>query len=274
MIRWLITFSLCVVEQNNLNLIVGGESVIGGFLSEYWSERNIPFHYSTRHKKLESERRPFIDLLEMKNFNNFFNYKSAVICAAITDMATCENDPLYTRTVNVFSTLELIKKLLINKTHIVFLSTNQVFDGKKPKQKPDASRNPINEYGKQKADVEVFLENISSACILRLTKVIHPNLELLNKWKIHLSNSKSISAFMDMTLSPVNIIDVIKKIDLLVSQKQTGIYQLSGENDINYFEYARNFAEENGFSPDLVKKDSWKGKLEFEPPKFTSMVNV
>jgi hypothetical protein len=24
----------------------------------------------------------------------------------------------------------------------------------------------------------------------------------------------------------------------------------------------------------LVKKDSWEGKLGFEPPKFTSMVNV
>jgi len=44
--------------------------------------------------------------------------------------------------------------------------------------------------------------------------------------------------------------------------------------DISYYDFARHFAEENGYSPKLVKEDTWKVKLEFEPPKFTSMVNV
>jgi len=87
-------------------------------------------------------------------------------------MATCERKPKEIRTINVFGTIELIKKLNKGKPHLVFILTNQVFDGKNPMQKPDAPRNPINEYGRQKAEVERFVENLSNTCILRLTKVI------------------------------------------------------------------------------------------------------
>ena len=33
-------------------------------------------------------------------------------------------------------------------------------------------------------------------------------------------------------------------------------------------------AKKYGYSSELVKKDSWRGKLKFEPPKYTSIVNV
>ncbi len=87
-------------------------------------------------------------------------------------------------------------------------------------------------------------------------------------------NGEPIYAFTDMTLSQIDIDDVVKKIDSLVRNKATGISQLSGGKDMSYFEYAQNIADRNSYSHDLVKQDSWKGKLEFEPPRFTSMINV
>ena len=262
------------MDQNSLNLIVGGDSTIGGALSHFWSKINIPFHSSTRHKEFESNEKPFIDLLDNQTFKNLLSYESVVICAGITNMKYCENNPKETRTVNVCGTIELIKKLVKEKTHIVFISTNQVFNGKKPMQKPDAPRKPINEYGKQKAEVEEFIENISNSCILRLTKVVEPEMTLLNNWKKCLSESKPISAFTNMSLSPINIDKVVKKINILAFQKKTGIFQLSGGDDITYFEFAQDFAEMNGYSRNLVTKDTWEGKLDFEPPKYTSMLNV
>ena len=203
-----------------------------------------------------------------------YGYKSAVICAAITDMAICETNPDETKTVNVTGTIELIKNFLQKKIHIVFLSTNQVFDGEEPMRKPDAPRNLINEYGKQKAEVETFIEELSNACTLRLTKVIHPGLVLLETWQNSLTNGQPVHAFSDMSLSTISIDEVVQKIDFLVKEKATGVFQLSGEKDISYFEFSQEFAIENGYSPVLVKKDSWRGKLELAPPKFTSMVNV
>ena len=51
-------------------------------------------------------------------------------------------------------------------------------------------------------------------------------------------------------------------------------FQLSGVKDISYFEFAQEFIRRNGFSEKLVKKDSWKNKLQFTPTNFTSLVNI
>ena len=255
-------------------LIVGGDSTIGVALSNYWTDNHIPFHASTRNPELVSDQQPFIDLSDPHTFRQITGYESAVLCASVTDMATCENTPKETRAVNVSGTIKLIKKLNDNNTHILFLSTNQVFDGKKPHQKPDSPQKPINEYGRQKAEVEVFIKKILGVCILRLTKVVHPSLTLLREWEFSLSQGESIFAFNNMTLSPINIDDVVNKIDILVNQKATGIFQLSGNRDISFFEFARRFARDNGYSSNLIKKSTWHGKLAFVPPKYTSMVNV
>jgi dTDP-4-dehydrorhamnose reductase len=255
-------------------IIIGGDSVVGKALAEYWLKNKIPFQSSTRHKEFQSEKRPFIDLTKTRTFENLLPQENAVICAAITDMGLCEKNSEETRVINVSATIKLIKRLNSNKTHIVFLSTNQVFDGKKAYQNPYAPRNPISEYGKQKAQVEEFIENIPNACIIRLTKVIHPELELLKKWKHSIADRKEIYAFVDMTLSPINIDEVVKKIDTLVRHKATGVYQVSGVRDLTYYEFAQNFAINNGLSIEIVKKDYWKSKLELAPPMYTSLLNV
>jgi dTDP-4-dehydrorhamnose reductase len=104
--------------------------------------------------------------------------------------------------------------------------------------------------------------------------VIHPGLTLFKKWEQSLSNGQPIFAFKDMTLSPVNIDDVIKKIDRLVKDKATGIFQLSGGTDKSYYKFAQEFAKRKGYPSNLVKKDSWVNKLQFTPPKYTSLLNV
>ena len=112
-------------------LIIGGDSTIGLALSNYWTENNIPFHASTRNQELVSVQRPVIDLLNKSTFKEISGYKSAVICAAVTDMATCEEKPDETRAVNVTGTIKLIKKLEEKENHIVFLSTNQLLNSAK-----------------------------------------------------------------------------------------------------------------------------------------------
>jgi len=255
-------------------LIVGGDSLIGSALSDYWLEKKTLFRASTRKKEKVADDRPFIDLKNIDTFQKLDCYKSAVICAAITGIAESEKNPDRVRKVNVTGIIELAKWFNKHGIHFVFLSTSLVFDGKCPNQKPNAPRNPFNEYGRQNAEVEIFVEKLPNACILRLTKVIHPGLELLKRWKNNLSNGHSIYAFGDMTLSPVNLDEVVQKIDRLIKDRTRGIYQLSGENDISYYDFALEFAKKNGYSPDLVKKDFWKRKLEFESPSHTSMVNV
>ena len=162
-------------------LIIGGDSLIGSTLSSYWHQKNILYHASTRHKEKASDSHPMIDIREIQSFQNLNNYKSAVICAAVTDMAACEIKPIESRAVNVTATIELIKKLINKKTHIVFLSTNQVFDGERPYQKPYAPHNPINEYGRQKAEVEAFLKAHEHVGLYEVVEVLLVHTEGVEK---------------------------------------------------------------------------------------------
>ena len=105
------------------------------------------------------------------------NYGFAFLCAAVTDMRACQEDPALTRQVNVANTIELMRRLADRGTHLVFLSSSQVFDGETANPTEEAATCPKNEYGAQKLAVEQAIERYQlPAAILRPTKILasHP----------------------------------------------------------------------------------------------------
>ena len=100
-------------------------------------------------------------------------YGFAVICAAITDMRACQDDPNGSRRVNVTNTLEVLRRLADRGTRSVFLSSSQVFDGETASPDEEAPTCPKNQYGAQKVAVEeaIAAEKLPVA-VLRITKVL------------------------------------------------------------------------------------------------------
>ena len=163
----------------------------------------------------------------------------AYICAAVTKLDACENDPTASRQVNVVGTGALIEKLQVQGTHVVFLSSNQVFDGSVPFRKAHDVQCPINEYGRQKAEVEQWLAaRPHPYTILRLTKVLAAPLPILAQWEADLRAGKSIEAFDDLLLAPVPIQQVVNRLIEIGNAKPTGIMQLSGEHEASYYDVA------------------------------------
>jgi len=153
-------------------LIVGGDSKIGRAISNSWSNR-VLFHSSTRVKNLESSTRPYIDLSDIDSININHSYRVIVVAAGVTSIQECEDNPEKTRLINVVNTSLLVNKLCRNGALVVFLSSNQVFDGNLPYRKATDSKNPISEYGKQKSETEdLLLSNCDNVSILRMTKVV------------------------------------------------------------------------------------------------------
>ena len=69
-------------------------------------------------------------------------------------------------------------------------------------------------------------------------------------------NGESISAFNNVTLAPLSIDAVVKKIDQLVNERATRLHHYSGTREITYLELARELAVELGVSFDLVREVS------------------
>ena len=176
-----------------------------------------------------------------------------MLCAAVTKLADCEEYPETTRKINVEATHALANFLSLQGSHLLLLSTHHVFDGARPSRKVTEQVCPINEYGRQKAEAERLILQMPRSTVLRLTKVIYPDLPLLKLWESSLQAGQPIEAFSDMNIAPISLEEVVQRIDQLVRNQETGIFHLSGERDVSYYEFAQRIALNLNSNIELVR---------------------
>ncbi len=157
----------------------------------------------------------------------------------------------------VEQTLALVDRLTARGIHVLFLSTNQVFDGSVPDMPADAPLCPVSEYGHQKARTETALrarlEAGAPVAVLRLAKVVSPDMALLRGWAAALAEGKPIRAFSDMTMAPTPTDRVAAAVAALLTDRAPGIFQLTGPSDMAYSEIGRRVAARVGAPSSLVE---------------------
>lgn len=176
----------------------------------------------------------------------------AVLCAAVTSIDACEKDPVGTRAINVTATAELARRIADRGGRCVFLSTNQVYDGRRPFRREDEPPCPVTEYGRQKAEAETELLT-AGHCVLRLTKVFAAIPKLFRTWREQLLSSQTIRPFEDMVFSPVGILTAVRAIWELSVEQATGVVHLSADADLAYSTVANRMAARLGVPPELVQ---------------------
>ena len=131
-----------------------------------------------------------------------------------------------------------------------------------PNVPPDAPVNPISEYGKQKArtenELKVLMKHGAPLSILRLAKVISPQMPLLKGWVETLATAHPIRAFQDMMIAPAPISTVTEAIAALMRGGSPGVYQLTGPRDVSYADVGLYIAQQLRVNCDLVKTVSAK----------------
>jgi dTDP-4-dehydrorhamnose reductase len=173
-------------------------------------EKNRPSVPTTRRRSLVAPDRPYLDILNIPdNWAPSPGIDSACIFVSVARLRDCALDPAGSAHINVDQTLRLIDKLTSHGIYVLFLSSNQVFDGEAPSVLPGAPACPVSEYGRQKAITEkAILNRIAKGAplgILRLSKVVSPHLELIHRWIETLRAGRSIQAFSDMAIAPVSV---------------------------------------------------------------------
>jgi len=160
---------------------------------------------------------------------------AAVLCAAVTNQEQCLRDPEGTRAVNVEKTVLLAEKLALAGCFVVFLSTNYVFDGTRPAPIAEQSLCPKTEYGRQRAEVEIRLASLhTQVAMIRLTKVFHPNLPIVQAWQRLLRAGQVIEAYEDYVCSPIPLREAVRCVAQIAEEARSGIWQLSASDDISY----------------------------------------
>ncbi len=237
----------------HLWFVVGADSAIGNELMRSCADAGISCIGTTRRHDSHTSATHLDLATDPSAWTIPQGIDVAFLCAAITSIDTCQRKPEETRRVNVEQTLSLARMLKERGAHVVFLSTNQVFDGSVTRQKSDAPTQSLTEYGCQKAAVEQELLSTGNATIARFTKVVGSEMKLLHTWAAALRRQEVIAPFEDMVMSPVPLRFAAEVLQRIGERKPGRIVQISGERDITYAEVARRLASRVGVSDALVR---------------------
>jgi dTDP-4-dehydrorhamnose reductase len=222
-------------------LLVGGDSEIAAATLEYMQHYGFRVVATTRRTERLAAGRIFLDLAPpLTEWQPPPGTRTACIFAAVGHLLDCHRDPAGSALINVTRTLELVELLVARGIYVLFLSTNQVFDGSRTQTPASTRLSPVSEYGRQKARTETRLQAMMSAgapvAILRLAKIVAPGMTLLRQWQQTLAARQPIHPFADMFMAPTPIGVAAAAIAALISNQSQGIWQLSGPQDVSYAE--------------------------------------
>lgn len=226
-----------------MTLIVGGDSQIGRALRLKLESVGANWAVTTRR-----DGGLALDLAGDASCWRLPKADIAVLCAAVTKIQACEDDPAGTRRLNVGQTVELARRLAAQGAFVVFLSTNLVFDGSRPRPESTQAKSPQCEYGRQKSAAEEGIASVmkGQCAIVRLTKVVGRGVPLVTQWRKAWQEGGKIEAFGDLPMASIPMDWAAAGVLKIAHETQGGIFQLSAAAEISYADVARELARRCG----------------------------
>ena len=235
-----------------------------------------------------------LDITSLVQCENVFQKHQPQFCintAAYTAVDKAESEPEKANLVNVIGAKNLAQVCKNQKTTLIHISTDFVFDGKsfvtpsgveKPFTELDKP-NPKSVYGKTKLDGEIAIQNIlDEHFIIRTSWVYSQFGNNFMKTMIRLGNEReSLSVVNDQIGTPTNAVDlanVLLKIITLcnavpnirdVRASNFGIYNFSNEGQCSWYDFAREIFKQNNIQTQLNPISTIDYPTPAKRPKFS-----
>lgn len=205
-----------------------------------------------------------------------FDPSVVVNCAAVSDIAECDQDRNRAWAVNARGPKTLAKYCRNARAKLVHLSSDFIFNGKRGPYDEDARPDPVNYYGRTKLAGEnaVRTAGYPNWAIVRTVLLYGTgqNLTRTNivRWMIdRLSAGKPVHAVDDQWRTPTFVPDLAEGIERLIDADKTGIFHMSGRELVTIYELAQTVADVFDFDLSLihpVPTDYFEEDVE-RPPK-------
>ena len=252
--------------------VIGKDSTIGSALLNRLEKSGFSVTGSTRRDVKADEFH--IDLANPESIR-IPECKTLVLAAAATNLNFCRANKDIAWQINVESQVKLAALARKQGSFVVFLSTNQVFDGSEPLREPGSPTSPLSLYGRMKAAAELEISSgaTKQVAIVRLTKVVSPHIPVFKDWKEKLLESKVIHPYSDLYFSPVSLATAVQGIEAICVNRLNGAWHISGKSDLSYRDAAFFFAGLYGKDKTLVGDGSAaaSGIPAEERPRFTAL---
>ena len=165
-----------------------------------------------------------------------------VVAAAEPYVDRCEAEPQATRAVNVTGLGHVVDAARDARAHLVYFSSDYVFDGRGAPYREDDAVNPVNEYGRQKVDAERLVASLDPHLICRVSGVFGWEPRRKNfvcQLVDRLRRGESFSAAADQTLCPTYAVDLADAVRDLISRNVRGTVHVVGPDAFVRGDFAR-----------------------------------
>lgn len=184
---------------------------------------------------------------------------------AMTQTGECDREPLRARKVNVDGTANLLSAFSALRAdttghppHFVFLSTDLVFDGRKPggyyqeaEPSADNAPQPLMEYGRTKLEAERLVTDACargelSSTVLRSALIYGPPTAArpcFLDWLISGIRNNEGALFRDEYRAPVYVSDLCQVIESACLLRVEGVYNAGGPSRLSRYEFGLQVAE-------------------------------
>lgn len=256
-IRWLTTFSRFVAQKLGIKLgekvpmIVGSTGQIGSAVSCYLLRSGRAFISADRRPATSVLGHPrFLDLRNATSIQNLelSQVSHLIFCAGLVGFDVCAKHPGLSRDVNVTGLEILANRCEQAKVGLTLISSNAVFSGESPITNEESNTSPRTEYGAQKEAQERIVMSSAAGKIIRLTKVMSLTQGLLKSWFLTLHRGNHVTAFSDLSISPLSRYTVAKFIVDDLNNNALGVRHLSADSQISYFKLAEMMCDALGVS--------------------------
>lgn len=227
-------------------LILGASSRLGGHLYKHFKREAfevVGTHCNNKQSGtlyFNLEHMVFDDLILDANPTHVI-----ITLAANPRPELTKQDLGYSYKINVEKTKELLDDCFKKKIIPIYISTDNVFDGKKGNYRETDQTNPVNSYGAMKCEIENHIFRHSEPyLVLRMGKVfgLQNDNTLIFETLLSLKSGKSIVYASDQVFSPFYAMDLYEFVRDAIRYNYQGIFHLASVKPTTRYDVAKTIA--------------------------------
>jgi dTDP-4-dehydrorhamnose reductase len=218
-------------------LVTGGSGQLG---------QDVIIELSRRGHQVLSPTHHNLDITNQFAVTNYFcinNPEAVIHCAAYTAVDKAETEITKCRKTNVYGTENITKQCIKKNIPELFVSTDYVFNGKGHEHWDISDPvDPINVYGKSKADAEIIVRNNPKHYIIRTSWLFgNTGKNFINTMLKLYNNNETIRVVSDQIGSPTYTCDLAPLLCDVIETNSYGTYHAHNEGFCSWFDFAKEF---------------------------------
>ena len=180
-----------------------------------------------------------------------------VHCASMTEVDACEAAPQEAFAINVTATAQLAQTAKAQGAHLIYVSTDYVFDGEAGPYTEDALPNPRGVYALTKHMGEQAVRALAGSWAIARTASVYdwPPAGRMNFGAylvMALRAGQPVTVFEDQSVSPSLASNVAELLAELGTRKLTGLWNVAGDEVVSRVEFGERVCQAFGFGRSLL----------------------